>query len=151
ILIPGILGSKLCDAKGKVLWGDNAWDSFTKLNELDLSKGAANGVHSCGIVTSVQVLGPFSVAAYSSLLGQFDKWKLVNGENLFIFDYDWRKSNQENAKLLSTFVTKNIKPGETFNIVAHSMGGLIARMYVERPENRVRVHKIIYMGTPFLG
>jgi len=62
----------------------------------------------------------------------------------FQFDYDWRLSNAENAKALHKFILekrkyiqvkskqlygverKNVK----FNIVAHSMGGLLARYYL---------------------
>ncbi len=156
ILIPGILGSKLCDSKG-TLWGDNAYDSLKHLPDLDLSKANPEEIHSCGIVTSVQVLGPlYSVAAYSDLLKQFERWGLKDERDLFVFHYDWRKSNFDNAAELSKFVASKISEGklradQQFNIVAHSMGGLVTRLYLEKPEQRAKVHKVIYLGTPFLG
>jgi pimeloyl-ACP methyl ester carboxylesterase len=103
------------------------------------------------------VLGPlYSVAAYSDLLDQFRQWGLVEDRNLFIFHYDWRMSNFDSADQLSAFVTELINKGkigsdQKFNIVAHSMGGLVARLYLEKPERRAKVHKLIYLGTPFLG
>ncbi len=56
--------------------------------------------------------------------------------NLFIFYYDWRRDNVLNAVNLERFITKITEKyypqnrGVKFNIVAHSMGGLIARFYL---------------------
>src|SRR5260370_9005301 len=87
ILIPGILGSRLCDSKKDPLWGDNAYNSFRRLPELDLSRVTPKVIHSCGIVTSVQVLGPlYSVAAYSGLIRQFQHWNLVSDRDCLIFN-----------------------------------------------------------------
>jgi hypothetical protein len=56
--------------------------------------------------------------------------------NLFIFYYDWRRDNVLNAVNLERFITKVVEKyyphndEVKFNIVAHSMGGLIARFYL---------------------
>lgn len=151
ILIPGILGSKLCGPDGKVLWGATAKASLANFQSLEITSGS-DGIKPCGIVDRVQVLGPFySVAAYSGLLKAMAEWQLVEGRNLFVFDYDWRLSNVDNAEALERFVLNKLGPDQTFNIVAHSMGGLITRLYLERPATKPRVEKVIYLGTPFLG
>jgi pimeloyl-ACP methyl ester carboxylesterase len=52
-------------------------------------------------------------------------------DTFFVFPYDWRRDNVENAQLLmrkiDTLKRRLGKPNLKFNIVAHSMGGLIAR------------------------
>lgn len=56
-------------------------------------------------------------------------------ENLFVFYYDWRRDNVLNAVNLARFVEKlkeKYYPQKDvkFNIVAHSMGGLVTRFYL---------------------
>ncbi len=76
------------------------------------------------------------------------------GENLFCFVYDWRKDNAFNAQLLRYFVldvlrwTKKIR----VNIIAHSMGGLVAKSLIQSNNfNKSKIDKIIFIGTPHLG
>jgi len=49
----------------------------------------------------------------------------------YVFPYDWRRDNVENARLLIKRIEKLKgelrRPNLKFNIIAHSMGGLIAR------------------------
>jgi pimeloyl-ACP methyl ester carboxylesterase len=152
VLIPGILGSKLCDANGAVLWGASARASLSNFHLLDMTRTGPGTVKSCGIIDKVQVLGPlYSTEAYSSLLAAMNNWGLVEGQNLFIFDYDWRQSNFDSVVAFERFVVNKLGPDKKFNIVAHSMGGYIARLYTERQGAASRVNKIVYLGTPFLG
>jgi len=124
VLIPGILGSKLCDEAGAVLWGQSAKASLSNFHLLDINAQLPTKIKPCGIVDSVQVLGPFySVAAYSNLIDAMTEWNLVEGQNLFIFDYDWRQSNIDNAIAFDQFVVSKLGRDKKFNIVAHSMGG----------------------------
>jgi pimeloyl-ACP methyl ester carboxylesterase len=98
----------------------------------------------------------------------------------FQFDYDWRRDNIENAQRLHTFIqekkayvaaelekrtgTKN--PNVRFDIVAHSMGGLLARYYLrygdaDLPEDGSAppvtwagakdVERLVLVGTPNAG
>ncbi|BBM84350.1 lipase/acyltransferase domain-containing protein [Candidatus Uabimicrobium amorphum] len=96
----------------------------------------------------------------------------------FSFFYDWRKDNITNAILLSEFLEKTAKyvakkdkergfnRGEVkFDIVAHSMGGLIARYYLQYGgiditqgnDKKVtwagakRVSRLIQVGSPNTG
>lgn len=52
-------------------------------------------------------------------------------DTFYVFPYDWRRDNVENARLLirriEALKAKLKKPNLKFNIVAHSMGGLISR------------------------
>ncbi len=90
-------------------------------------------------------------------------------KNLYTFIYDWRQDNVQNARELADLVDQIQKdyddPNLKVDIVAHSMGGLIARYYVrygrldvtndnDFPVNLYggeRVRRIILLGTPNLG
>ncbi len=151
IFVPGILGSRLCDKDNKVVWGN--LDSLVNLPRLEI-KGSGDGeaFKPCGIITNIQVLGPFiSIKQYSPLLSALKTMGYVENKNLFIFDYDWRLSNYDNLVRFKDFVALKIGNTGSLDILAHSMGGIIARLYLQAPENRPRVHKVLYMGTPFLG
>ena len=54
--------------------------------------------------------------------------------------------------VLDEVVARNaLDPGATVDIVAHSMGGLIARFVLEDPEYRVRIANLVTLGTPHVG
>jgi pimeloyl-ACP methyl ester carboxylesterase len=98
----------------------------------------------------------------------------------FQFDYDWRRDNVENARRLDAFIKEKrayiqeqyklhygIEGGEVkFDIVAHSMGGLVARYYLRygdadlpsdgsQPEvtwaGAEHVRRLVLVGTPNAG
>ena len=49
---------------------------------------------------------------------------------LFTFPYDWKNSNVDTAKLLKDKIArgeKNLRLLDKVNLVAHSMGGLVAQ------------------------
>ncbi len=52
-------------------------------------------------------------------------------DTFYVFPYDWRRDNVENARILIRKIgklkAKLKKPNLKFNVVSHSMGGLIAR------------------------
>ncbi len=79
----------------------------------------------------------------------------VQDANLFAFPYDWRLSNKTNAASLRLFV-RSVReryrdyPEIKINILAHSMGGLLARRYIlDTPDHAVE--KLITVGSPWLG
>ena len=95
--------------------------------------------------------------------------ELTKQQSLYIFSYDWRQDNVESAKELHKFIqaikTKHKQDNLKVDIVAHSMGGLIARYYIrygtvdvlndnDFPVNNIganNVRKVILLGTPNFG
>jgi pimeloyl-ACP methyl ester carboxylesterase len=147
IVVPGILGTKLCQGK-EVVWGGAK--SLINFGRLDLAAGQPEDLQLCGLLDQVTVLGPFwKIEAYSNLIQGLSALGYVEGRNLFVYEYDWRKSNIENAALLKDFVDK-ISDSKV-DIVAHSMGGLVTSIYVHKFNGTSRVNKIVFLGTPFLG
>ncbi len=151
VFVPGILGTKLCSTSGSVVWGDV--DSYSNIAQLDTLAKPPQPLHTCGLIERVDILGPFfSIHQYDSLLKTFAQLEYVKDRDLFVFEYDWRLSNELNAKLLGEWVNANATlRGTKFDIVAHSMGGLITRTYLNSFDGAPRVRKVVYLGTPFQG
>jgi pimeloyl-ACP methyl ester carboxylesterase len=152
VFIPGILGSKLADGSGNTVWGDR--NSFSSYGKLDISPGAdGNGLKVAGLISNINVLGPFwTIHQYDDLIGLLHDLGFEDGKTLFVFPYDWRLSNFETAKRLESYVhdTPILRDGN-FDIVAHSMGGLVTRIWMNQYGGSAKAHKVIYLGTPFLG
>jgi pimeloyl-ACP methyl ester carboxylesterase len=151
VFVPGILGSRLCDAHENVVWGTR--NSFSNLAQLELDVPSNPVLHPCGLVEEIQILGSlWTHNTYKSwMTGLADIGFSPEKKNLFIFAYDWRFSNFENAKRLDAFIAQNIGSGRKFDIVAHSMGGIVSRIYLDEYASARSVQQIIYLGTPFLG
>lgn len=75
------------------------------------------------------------------------------GETLFVFPYDWRKTNTLAAEGLATKIrdVRTLFPGMSVDILAHSMGGVVTQRYVMDNHDSHHVNKIITIGTPYLG
>lgn len=76
--------------------------------------------------------------------------------DLFVFPYDWRNSNFTSARDLWNYVQciKNIRgnpPNFKVDIIAHSMGGLVARRYILSNPGTHNVDRMVTLGTPWLG
>jgi pimeloyl-ACP methyl ester carboxylesterase len=152
IFIPGILGSRLCDANGTVVWGTAT--AFLYIEKLELRQdSSAPDIRPCGLIERFQILGSFwANDQYNSLMNDLLRFGYSPQEgNIYIFDYDWRISNYDNAQLLDAFVSKKIPAGKPFDIIAHSMGGIISRIYMDEYPSSRSLERIIYLGTPFLG
>ncbi len=75
-------------------------------------------------------------------------------KTLFIAFYDWRQSNIISATdYLIPTIDKALVNSTTgkVDIVAHSMGGLVARRYIQSNDYRDDVDQLIMLGTPNYG
>lgn len=77
----------------------------------------------------------------------------VQNKTLFDLPYDWEKSNAVTAGLLRDTIRdiKAICGCSKVNLVTHSMGGLVAREYIESDLYQNDVDQLIFLGTPHLG
>jgi pimeloyl-ACP methyl ester carboxylesterase len=134
------------------VWGTAK--SLWNFDRLELDQAGEQGLRPCGLVEQIQVFGPlYSIKAYDPLLRSLQQMGYSVGRDLLIFDYDWRQSNYDTADLLAKFVESNRQAGRigaSFDIIAHSMGGVVTRIYLQSDPARL-VHKVIYLATPFLG
>jgi pimeloyl-ACP methyl ester carboxylesterase len=75
------------------------------------------------------------------------------------FGYDWRLSNRHSARLLAASVEGWLRDWRARTgdrdakviFVAHSMGGLVARYYLEVLGGREHARRLITLGTPYRG
>lgn len=90
---------------------------------------------------------------YDDLIATLDTNGFTPDADLFAFPYDWRKSNVETAMLLKQKIdaVKTICECEKVDLVAHSMGGLVARQYIQSDAYEQDVDQLIFLGTPHLG
>ena len=150
VLIPGILGSRLCDGN-EVIWGDTG--SYGDFAQLQLAEDPLETqLKPCGVIESIRVLGIFKVHQYDSLIEHLETLGYTRNRDLFVFDYDWRQSNFHSAKKLSDLVsaTQVLEDGQ-FDIIGHSMGGIVARIYVQHLDGHQKVHSLVTLGTPHRG
>lgn len=72
---------------------------------------------------------------------------------LFTFPYDWRQDNNITAGLLKERIqqVKEISGRDKVDIIAHSMGGLVARSYIEDSDYQNDIDQVIFLGTPHMG
>lgn len=151
IFIPGMVGSKLCDrTTGEVVWGEGSLSRFKEL-ALPANFDPEHLKHKpCGLVETIEVLGPFRFHFYDGLLKLFSALGYTEGKNLHIFSYDWRLSNTYNAMKLNEFIAQKVPEGQ-FDIISHSMGGIIAKLWLAQYGESSRVNWVVSMGTPYLG
>jgi pimeloyl-ACP methyl ester carboxylesterase len=184
IVIPGITGSELVNSQtGKVVW----FQPFrSKLDDirLPISPDLENNRDSLvpgDIIRGVRFFRFLpEVEIYERLINALEtrggyreaKWD-DPGENghqdtFYVFPYDWRRDNVETARILVRKIEglkKRLdKPDLRFNIIAHSMGGLVSRyaaMYGDsdipagRPDpswaGGKHFERIFLLGTPNEG
>jgi pimeloyl-ACP methyl ester carboxylesterase len=136
-VLPGIMGTRLKDSTGLV-WLDQQRLSVDGIAPLAIE---AAGVETDGIVKlGYQRLEQHFAATY----------------NVVLFAYDWRRSVADAADRLAAEVEARHKTGNLVRIIAHSMGGLVARAMIARhPELWKTIctsgGRLLQLGTPNKG
>lgn len=157
IFVPGIFGSKLCENGDptKLLWGSiSAWKKLPLLKLEADGRTSKVQVEPCGLIDEFVYFGSLGQDIYGKFLEALPP-DYVLGTNLFIFPYDWRLSSFDNAEKFEVAIeefAKQAKLGKAdqFDVVAHSMGGLVVTLSVNRGTNK-RVFRLITVSTPFQG
>lgn len=147
IIIPGLTGSELKNRNTDERVWYNAKRS--KVDDIRLPISANIAANKDNLVPG-DIIRSVSFAKfipeteiYEKLIGALEKsggyreakWETATKadatDTFFVFPYDWRRDNVENARLLirriEALKAKLGNPQLKFNVVAHSMGGLITR------------------------
>lgn len=90
---------------------------------------------------------------YGPLRDQLQAVGYVENQTLFEFGYDWRQDNEISGRQLNQKIEaiKGICTCPKVDIVGHSMGGLVARAYIQGDDYDGDVNGLIQLGTPNAG
>ncbi|HUA63780.1 MAG TPA: FHA domain-containing protein [Verrucomicrobiae bacterium] len=72
------------------------------------------------------------------------------GKDLMTFPYDFRQDVRLSARRLAQAI-EDWRPGAPVTIIAHSMGSLVSRHYVDRLGGHRRVERLVMLGGPQAG
>ena len=136
-LLPGIMGTQLGSARAAPAPADLLW--------LDPADVIAGGLERMRLPPpeSLHTLGALT---YSYLALQLRL--RAAGYGVIVHDYDWREDLRTLARDLAA--RWRAGPATTVSIVAHSMGGLLARAALALPGGE-RVQRLVALGAPQRG
>lgn len=183
ILVPGALGSRLSDAdSGREIWPGPLWKlAFGDYSELALEIDPDTlEPHTGNLVVSGltdRAAGRDFYAAILRVLEDIGGYHPAEAgtppapgkKHYYVLPYDWRQDNLQTVRELDAFIEQVRRdhgdPSLKVDIVAHSMGGLIARYYGRYGTQDVlddndfpvsnrgaeRMRRVVLLGTPNLG
>jgi pimeloyl-ACP methyl ester carboxylesterase len=136
IVVPGLMGSQLHLQRERPAPDDILW-----LDPVDISQGQLNLLTMPG--APVMAGGPV-LHGYLPLKLAL----LAAGYTVRCFAYDWRRDISESGAALARQIST--EPARDISIVAHSMGGLVARIAMNSSAGHL-IQRIITLGTPHGG
>lgn len=173
VFVPGLMGSVL-EREGEALWRPSAGMAARAF----LSRGATiaalrlgadsptdddigDGIKATRLVDGVHMLpGLWKIDLYGPVLHNLRaRLELSEGVNYYEHPYDWRRDIRYAARTLARAIEPRLRawrerigdPGAQVALIAHSMGGLVARYYVECLGGWVDTRSLITLGTPHRG
>lgn len=173
VLLPGITGSVLAK-DGKDVWAVSPGAALQALLSLgrslkDLELGADDpvrpvlddGVTAPRLVSDVHLVpGFWKIDGYSGIYDRLSRELTVDkGKNWFDFPYDWRRDNRVAAARLAEQAPRWLADWRAASgnsdaklvLLAHSMGGLVSRHYLEMLGGWRDTRHLITFGTPYRG
>jgi pimeloyl-ACP methyl ester carboxylesterase len=172
VLLPGITGSVL-RRRGEVVWGfggallgqalltggGKIRDSLMLRNDSATVDDLGDGIVAEKLVPDLHLLpGFWKIDGYTRVAQVLlERFELESGENFFEFPYDWRRDNAVAAKRLATAAVKWLErrrqraPDAKLVLIAHSMGGLVSRYFLEVLGGWRHTRALITFGTPYGG
>ncbi len=182
VLIHGAFGGRLVDAQGEERWPGNLnrllWADYRDL-ALTINTQTLQPEPSALRVSGIteEVAGQDFYGRIRDVLEQVGRYREQQagvpptgaGRHYYVFEYDWRQDNVVSARKLHRFLDQIREdwndPELKFDIVAHSMGGLITRYFARygsldvlddndfpvSGEGSRYLRRVVLLGTPNLG
>ena len=89
--------------------------------------------------------------SWDDMLDYFDDHGISETNNVWVFQYKWEKHIADNGAKMLSMIDEKQSDGDISAdpiIIAHSMGGLVARSYIAKGGD---FHRLVTLGTPHLG
>lgn len=172
VVVPGIMGSVLKYGEAEV-WNTSLrtvahdlkrFDEFTRV--LRLPEGIGDGAPQGQDALAADRLiggwhlwpGKWAGSGYHGFLEHLGN-RYRGKRQVVAFAYDWRLSVRFNAERLKTFLADELGAWRVRSqnadaraiLICHSMGGLIARFYINKLKGAESVSRVITLGTPYAG
>lgn len=167
IMIPGIMGSALAK-DGKDIWNVSAGAigrALVSLGKniqqltLESDSSTGDGVTATRVLRDVHMIpGFWKIDGYTDLARYVQThFEAIPGENFFEFPYDWRLDNRISAQRLAESSARWLDARRQQHsdaqlvLITHSMGGLVARYFLEKLGGWKDARMLVTLGTPHRG
>lgn len=169
-------GQDIWAVSGQAIWQvlTNLGDTIEQL-KIDQddpeAESLGDGIQATALIQDTHLIpGLWKIDGYTKTVRLItDNFDVVSGNiytdpddkpaNLYHFPYDWRRDNRASAKLLKKLLDKRLKRWREATgaedakviLLAHSMGGLVSRYYLEVLEGWRDCRALFTFGTPYRG
>lgn len=140
VVVPSILGSKLVDPRGELLWG--SWSRLYAPRSFDQEAVVGGLLAEFPIVDGVVAYDVFG--GLVRFLARVGGYRV--GDDLHVLSYDWRAGIPAAADALHALLDR---VGAEVDLVCVSTGGLVARYCLARTPHAIG--RAVYIGTPHRG
>ncbi|HNM30151.1 MAG TPA: CHAT domain-containing protein [Chitinophagales bacterium] len=140
VMLPGILGSNL---------SKDGHEIYLSIDDIMAGKMTQLNMQATN-VKATSLIKKF----YGKFAKEFD-----NDYDVAVFPYDWRLDLRKEADRLNDYITNILHRtgNHSIKIVAHSMGGLVVRSFIQRHANTWNAikqrsdYRVIFLGSPLGG
>jgi pSer/pThr/pTyr-binding forkhead associated (FHA) protein len=153
VIVPGFMGSELWRGSERI-WPNPRY-MVTHPDVFRMSEN--NPIEARGVVNESVIIPNLITQEQYNRLGDYlaESLGYVRGKDLLEFGYDWRQDLRLSARRLGEAIeawqSSSKEAQGPVTIIAHSMGCLVVRYYVERLGGRGRVGRLILIGGPHGG
>jgi len=154
VFVPGFLGSEItCDGTedGAELWPALPDPPFERFRLQADGLSGETGPDRCPSAGPSALL---ETALTKPIYSGVANWlRGMDDVDASFLAWDWRKRPQESIARLDAMIDAALVRADTdqVQLIAHSYGGLLARLYADSPARREKLARVITLGTPYWG
>ncbi|MGA3211708.1 MAG: hypothetical protein ABSD20_10405, partial [Terriglobales bacterium] len=149
VVVPGFMGSDLW------LGSERIWPSVSRLFTdpgVFRYNGDSGPIEARGLVDEVVIVpNIIKLQHYGKLIDYLEEAiGYERGKDLLEFAYDFRQDVRISARQMAKAIDA-WQPRDPVTIIAHSMGALVSRYYVEQLGGHRKVERMVLLGGPLQG